>query len=190
MRRNADAVPFQKRGSEAAQAGGGLQIPRRTLFRQNRQRKASGPPAAGLPEQIVAADIAQGSENMFLGPWNLSVDLFSQEVDIPASGRFPQRTGGADRRESQLPADGFDLALFQIGERPDERQTPGKQILAGNHCADVAGAGQIEQKGFDDVVAVVAEGDGGATVVAGMGKKLGAPAAGALKTEIMAARTG
>ena len=55
----------------------------------------------------------------------------------------------------------------------------------GDHGADIARTGEIEQKGFDDVVAVMPQGQFVQPFLPGMGKQLGATATGTVETEIL-----
>ena len=101
-----------------------------------------------------------------------------------------QGAGRTDRYKGKRPAKVFDFRFIDVGQRPDQGQASIKERLHRGHGADITGAGEIEQKGFNDIVAVVPQGEFVEAVVPRVGKELGTTGAGALETEISAARDG
>ncbi len=53
----------------------------------------------------------------------------------------------------------FNLLLLDQGKGPDDRDLPLKQGLNREHGADFGAIKNIKEKGFDDVILVVSEGD-------------------------------
>ena len=130
------------------------------------------------------ADIAQGGENAGPGPGNPLVQVGQDLADLCTPGLFAKGTGGSDRRQSQFTGELADILLVQVGQGPDQGKGAGKEILAGDHGADIPRKTDIEKKGLDDVVAVVPQGELVEIAATGIIEELLATVAGAGEADI------
>ncbi len=81
------------------------------------------------------------------------LDLFALRILLAAA-----QSAGNERKGAQLgPA--LQIGLFHIGQRADDHMTAVVTHQLGRHALELAAEEQIEEKGFENIVPVVAEGD-------------------------------